>query len=1076
MTTSSWTGGSPLVPTERLRRRNGPGRDISRRSPSGRASEVRAEQAHKLESAIRSRIAGEVLFDDASRGLYAQDASNYFEVPIGVVLPRSREDVIACVSSCREFGVPIVCRTGGTALAGQTCNEAVVIDFSRYMNRILGLDAEARRARVEPGVICDDLVKAAAPHGLTWGPKPATHDRCCFGGMLANNCGGMEAQMAGTAVHNVEALQVLLYDGTILNLGWMTLEEFENARRRPGREGEIYRSLSAFSQRVGSLVRARYPKIPRRVSGYNLDELLPDEEGRINVARALVGTEGTCAVILEATVRLVHRPPHDVVLAAGFRDIFEAADAVPTVVPFEPIVCEGLDQRLIDHIRKKKSRHARYISTLPKGCGWLLVKAGGESAEAAVNCARAIGAALKQHNTACEIRIIENPDDAARIWEVRESGLGATAFVPGEPDTWPGWEDSAVSPDRLGAYLRELDELYTRYGYRPALYGHFGQGLVHCRVAFDLTTPAGIERYKAFAVDAADLCCGKYGGSLSGEHGDGQARGWLLEHMFGSELVQAFSDFKRIWDPDGRMNPGKVVNPKPVDANLRLGSAYQPWNPDTHFRFPEDRGSFSRATLRCVGVGKCRREAADGSEHDVMCPSYMVTHDEKHSTRGRAHLLWEMMRGGPSPIQRDFRNEGVKEALDLCLACKGCKGDCPVNVDIATYKAEFLAHYWQGRLRPRYAYAFGFIDRWARLARFAPGLVNWFTQSPLTAGFAKLAAGMAASRRAPEFAPETFLHWFSHRTVRPSGGQRVVLWPDTFNNHFHPETAQSAVRVLESLGCEVLVPTTPVCCGRPLYDYGFLEQAKRYLGRVLTALAPWLDEGLPIIVLEPSCASVFRDELSNLMPENAQARRLAESTKLLSEFLAELPAPKLLPKLRRTALAHGHCHHKSLFEFDAEQEVFEEMGLRAEVLSSGCCGMAGSFGFERDPLKLEVSRSCAERALLPRVRTAERDAFVIADGFSCRTQIEQETERRALHLADVMALALEHGPDGPPRGEFPEAGLVARRHRALARSRRRTFVIIALAVGALVAWFVFRPHAAEPLGKTAVGASGSALR
>ncbi|HVW24432.1 MAG TPA: FAD-binding and (Fe-S)-binding domain-containing protein [Polyangiaceae bacterium] len=1019
-----------------------------------------------LQRELERGVQGDVLFDDGSRGLYAQDASNYFEVPIGVVLPRSRADVAVTLAACRAYGAPVVCRTGGTALAGQTCNRAVIIDFSKYMNRILELDVSARRARVEPGLVCDDLVHAAKPHGLTWGPKPATHDRCCFGGMLANNCGGMEAQRHGIAVHNVESLDVLLYDGTELHLGWMTDAEFVEAGRREGRAGAIFRSLKELRDRVGGLVRERYPEIPRRVSGYNLDELLPKEDGRLNVARALVGTEGTCAVIVEANLHLLPVPPYQIVVTAGFSDVYAAGAAVPTVLEFEPMICEGMDEILVQNIVRKGGRNERYLPLLPKGKGWLIVKLGADSHAEARDKADALAARLKDHHQCQEVRVVDDPEHEQSLWKVRESGLGATAFVPGLPDTWPGWEDSSVAPARLADYLRDLRELFSRYGYHPSLYGHFGQGLVHCRVAFDLVSSAGIENYKAFAREAADLCAGKYGGSLSGEHGDGQSRAWLLERMFGPELVQAFGEFKAIWDPHGKMNPGKLVNPKPVDANLRLGASYDPWEPKTHFQFPEDHGSFSRATLRCVGVGKCRRHDASGeAPEDVMCPSYMVTRDEKHSTRGRAHLLWEMMRGDGSPIDRSFRNEHVKEALDLCLSCKGCKGDCPVNVDVATYKAEFLSHYWQGRVRPRYAYAFGFIDKWARVASIAPGFVNLLTHSKPTAWLAKLAAGMTPEKEAPRFAAQTFLSWY-RQNWSPKPGRartrRAVLFPDTFNNHFHPETARAALEVLDSAGYEVIVPDRPVCCGRPLYDYGFLDEARVYLERVMDGLRPWIDEELPIVVLEPSCASVFRDELPNLLPTRMEGKRLSRQTKLLSELLAE-DDKATLPLLHRKAIVQGHCHHKSVLDYDPERQVLERMELDAKLLSSGCCGMAGSFGFERDEAKQQVSNACGERVLLPAVRKESLETLVIANGFSCRTQISQGSRRRALHLADVLKLALEFGVSGPPAGYVESSAPDVR-----APERRAAMVLASLAVGTAAAWLgvaLTRNRRARGLGR-----------
>ncbi len=616
---------------------------------------------------------------------------------------------------------------------------------------------------------------------------------------------------------------------------------------------------------------------------------------------------------------------------------------------------------------------------------------------------------------------------------MREAGVGSTAFVPGEPASWPGWEDSAVAPEKLGGYLRDLRALYQRYEYNPSLYGHFGQGCVHCRVDFDVASEAGIRKWRSFMEEATDLCA-KYGGSFSGEHGDGQARAEFLNKMYGEELIQAFREFKSIWDPDWKMNPGKVVEPYRMDENLRLGANYNPWEPETHFQWPQDGGSFSHAALRCVGVGKCRRESGKNAEDGTMCPSFMVTHEEQHTTRGRARTLWEMLHG--DVITEGWRDENVKEALDLCLACKGCKGDCPVNVDMATYKAEFLSHYWQGRIRPRHAYAFGLIDQWARLASIAPGFVNLFTQLPVLRTLAKKAAGMPMGRQIPAFAPETFKSWFKKRAPRNQGAPAVILWPDTFNNYFLPETAQAAVEVLEHFGYQVRVPMQHLCCGRALYDYGFLERAKDYLSRILETLADEIDAGTPVVVLEPSCCAVFRDELNGLMPESRRAHRLMENTFTLAEFLEKKVKDYDAPKLDRKAIVQAHCHHKAIMRLYDDEAVMKKMGLDFEMLNTGCCGMAGSFGFEED--KYEFSLQCGERALFPAVRKTALSALVMADGFSCREQIQQGTPRHALHLAQVMHIATRE--DNGTRQIYPETPIVSKRKAGQRRSMRRALV------------------------------------
>ncbi|HEX5854032.1 MAG TPA: FAD-linked oxidase C-terminal domain-containing protein, partial [Thermoanaerobaculia bacterium] len=598
--------------------------------------------------------------------------------------------------------------------------------------------------------------------------------------------------------------------------------------------------------------------------------------------------------------------------------------------------------------------------------------------------------------TAAGVKLYRDPNEEWQVWRLRESALGATAHVPGKPLTWEGWEDSAVPPARLGGYLRDLRALYEKHGYEGDFYGHFGQGCVHTRIDFDLETREGIAKFRSFLDDAADLVV-SYGGSLSGEHGDGQARAELLPKMFGPELIEAFREFKRIWDPGGKMNPGKVVDAYPITANLRLQAAAKPAPLETRFHYREEGGGFPRAILRCVGVGKCRR-----LEGGTMCPSFMATREEKHSTRGRARLLFEMLRG--QTIRDGWRSEEVRGALDLCLSCKGCKADCPVNVDMATYKAEFLSHYWSGRLRPRSAYAFGLIPWWARAASHAPGLVNFFTQTPGLSALARAAAGMAPERKIPRFAAQTFRAWFESRVTSPESRPPVLLFPDTFNNFFQPDTARAAVEVLESAGFRVTIPRSVLCCGRPLYDYGMLDLARRFLKRVLHGLRDEIRAGTPIVVLEPSCAAVFRDELAGLFPDDADARRLSEQTCVFPEFLRKKAPGFRPPPLARRAILQGHCHQRAIMTMTDEEELLRQMGIEVAIPEPGCCGMAGAFGFERGE-HYDVSMLCAEKALLPEVRRASPETLVIADGFSCREQIRQGTPREALHLAQVLQMA-----------------------------------------------------------------------
>jgi FAD/FMN-containing dehydrogenase/Fe-S oxidoreductase len=977
--------------------------------------------AQGLAERLRADVAGEVRFDDGSRALYATDASNYRQVPIGVVVPRSTDDVLATVAACREFDAPLLSRGGGTSLAGQTCNVAVVIDWSKYLNRVLEVDPDARTARVQPGVVLDHLQHATGEHGLVFPPDPATHNRCTIGGMIGNNSCGVHSVMAGKTVDNVEALEVLLYDGTRMRVGRTDDEELAAAIRAGGRRGEIHAALRDLRDDTEGLVRERYPEIPRRVSGYNLDELLP--ENRFNLARALVGTEGTCATVLEATLNLAQDPPHRTLAVLGFPEVFHAADAVPTVLEHEPIGLEGLDDFLIGNL-VKKGQHEEGRALLPEGGGWLLAELGGDDVDEVIERARRLEAAMGGD---ADVRVLTDPGDQQKIWEVRESGLGATAQVPGGPDAWPGWEDSAVAPERLGGYLRDLSELFDEHGVTGAMYGHFGDGCLHVRITFGLRDRAGVDGFRSFLEDAADLVT-SYGGSLSGEHGDGQARGELLERMYGQELVDAFRRFKTIWDPTGRMNPGKVVDADGVTDNLRLGADWAPWTPDTVFAYPKDDGSFLHAQARCVGVGECRK-----TESGTMCPSYMATREEQHSTRGRARMLFELLEG--DPLSDGWRDEHVHEALDLCLSCKACKSECPVNVDMATYKAEFLHHHWKGRLRPAAAYAMGLIPIWARAASLAPRLANSLVDAPLLGDVVKRMAGVSTKRSAPDFADETLRAWLARRRGRVDG-EPVTLFLDTFTNYFTPEVGRAAVTVLEAAGYRVEVPEQPVCCGRPLYEFGMVPTATGFLRRTIRALEPQLRAGTPILVLEPSCASALRDELVELLPDDPDALRLSDQTRTFAELLAGWQPPQVDAQV----LVQRHCHQQAIIGYEADLALLERTGADVEVLDSGCCGMAGSFGYEDH--KYDVSVACAERVLVPRLAEADDDVVLLADGFSCRSQVADLTDREGIHLAQLLAGAL----DGARSLEDGNRG-------GARRTRTRAAVGVGLAVaGAAAAW------------------------
>jgi FAD/FMN-containing dehydrogenase/Fe-S oxidoreductase len=919
-------------------------------------------------------------------------------VPLGVVVPRDVDDMVAAVDACRAHGAPITNRGAGTSLSGETTNVAIIVDCSKYVTRLLDLDVNGRCVWVEPGIVTDTVRDAAKAHGLIFGPDPSTHDRCTIGGNIGNNSCGVHSIMSGRTADNTLALDLVLYDGTRMTVESAYSEDDVAALvARGGRQGEIFSALRSLRDRYAELIRQRFPVIPRRVSGYNLDNLLP--ENGFNVAASLVGTEGTCVTVLRAKLALVPWPASRSLLVLGYDDIAQAADHVPEILRHQPQALEAVDHKLISNMIKKQF-HESNLSLLPDGSDYLLLEFGGDSKEEADERAREVMAKLQKDHDVPAMSLFDELAQEETLWKIRESGLGATAMVPGEPDTWPGWEDSAVAPERMGDYIRDLRKLYEKHNYSAAaMYGHFGEGCLHSRIPFDLVTAEGVKAYRSFMEEAADLAV-SYGGSLSGEHGDGQQRAELLDRMYGPELIRAFREFKAIWDPGNRMNPGKVVDPIRVfklDENLRLGTDYRPSSPDTYFAFPNDGGSFEHATLRCVGVGKCRVEGGQ-----TMCPSYMTLREEEHSTRGRARLLFEMLQG--DVVSDGWRSKEVFDALDLCLSCKGCKNDCPINVDMATYKSEFLAHYYEGRLRPRYAYAMGLIMYAAQLGSKVPRLANFALHAPGVSTLLKRSGGIHPDREAPNFAPQSFRTWFERRPRVNAGKPKVVLFPDTFNNFFHVDVASATCEVLEAAGFEVALPSKTLCCGRPLFDYGMLKLAQRLYRQVLNTLRDEIAGGVPIVVPEPSCCASFRDELVEMFPHDHDAMRLSRQTFTLDEFLDTHASKWKLPETARKVLVQSHCHHKSIMGTDGELAVLSRMGIDHDMPATGCCGLAGSWGFEQD--KYEISMQCGERVLFPAVREASPDTVIVADGFSCRTQIAQGTDRRAIHLAQLIQSCL----------------------------------------------------------------------
>lgn len=948
-----------------------------------------------LASELRRAVRGEVRFDATARALMTMDASNYRRVPLGVVAPRDTEDVAAVLEVCRARGTPVVARGGGTSIAGQATGTGVVLDFTRHMNQLVELDPDGRTARVQPGLVLDRLQAAAAPHGLRFGPDPSTHGRCTLGGMIGNNSCGAHSVAWGTTADSVRDLSVLTARGERSRLGrdWSGAPE----GLRTLVEGELAR------------LRTGFPELPRRISGYALDALLPEHGA--DVARSFCGSEGTLGVLTEAVLDLVAAPAAHALAVLGYADESAAADAASGLLAHSPLTVEGMAADLI-----------RAPIGLPTGGAWLFVETGGASAGEA----RARAEAVVHAADVVDALVVTDPVAQRGLWRLREDASGTATRMPDGTEAWPGWEDCAVPPARLGAYLRDFRALLAAHGLRGAPYGHFGEGCVHVRIDFDLLTEAGVGRFRRFSVDQADLVV-SHGGSLSGEHGDGQARAELLPRMYGAEMVGLFERAKAVWDPDDLLNPGTLVHPARLDDNLRF--AVLPRRPvDVAFGYPQDDGDFRAAVRRCVGVAKCRTESAGGSA--VMCPSFRATGEEEHSTRGRARLLHEMLAG--EVITDGWRSTEVRDALDLCLSCKGCRSDCPVGVDMATYKAEFLHHHYAGRLRPAAHYSLGSLPVWLRwVARAAP-LVNRLASVGPLARLGKRLGGIAREREIPRLASETFSRWWRVRPPAPESGgsgQLVVLWPDTFTEHLSPSVGRAAVRVLESAGLRVTLPPTllpgrrpvgdgtsrtptallrvrraQVCCGLTYLSTGRLDRARAVLRRTLDLMEPVLEAGVPVVVLEPSCAAALRADLPELLPGDPRAARLAAAVRTFAETLCQYAPHWTPPTLDRPVTGQTHCHQHAVLGDTADRDLRASAALTG-TLSGGCCGLAGNFGFEKG--HFDVSRTCAEDQLLPALHSAPDNAAILADGYSCRTQVEQLTGIRARHLAEVLAEGLE---------------------------------------------------------------------
>ncbi|RLZ03627.1 FAD-binding oxidoreductase [Kocuria tytonicola] len=990
--------------------------------------------------------------DLTTRAAYVSDASIYRRLPAAVAEPRSVAEIRELLATARENGWPVTSRGAGTSVAGNAIGEGLVIDTSRHFHRILEIDPQARTARIEPGVVCDQLRDAAAEFGLTYGPDPSTHSRCTVGGMVANNACGSHSVAWGTSAENLVSVTVMLGDGRLV-----TLEA--GATSEPALTSQLERLRNDHL----AVLRTELGQFPRQVSGYGLHHLLG--ENGFDTAKAFAGTEGTCGIITELTVKLVARPAHTALAVLGFEDAIAAATAAPTLRVPGVTTIEGMGSDLLAALRTRPGQeHAG--SELPRGGGWLYCEVAGDTPEQAYDAARTLPALLQE--TVVDSVVVGDPAQARALWHIREAGAGIVTRLPDGGEAWPGWEDSAVPPARLGEYLRDLYALLDEMDLRGIPFGHFGEGCVHIRISFDFSTEAGVAQYREFIERAAELVH-RYGGSVSGEHGDGRARSELLGTIYTPQALAAFARFKRIFDPENVFNPGVVVDPEPLDQGIRPGPGARTFELTPVHAFSHDNGSFGQAVNRCVGVGACR------SDSGAMCPSFHATGDEVHSTRGRMRSLAEMLRG--EHLTDGWKSRETYEALDLCLSCKACATECPVNVDMATYKAEFLHHHFRQGLRsfvgrdrrPMAHFTMGWMPWLMRIAARVPGslrAVNALERIPAVEALTKRLGGIEPRRDMIRFNDTPFTAWFrarsrhaasgevrgtaspgtgddaagagprgggraasscgGGRTASSSGGARtrgavgedpagrpsVVLWPDTFTTYSADGPGKAAVAVLEAMGYRVLMPMGPVCCGLTWHSTGQLDMTRKVLRQTLDVMAPLIEAGYPVIGLEPSCTVMLQHEITELLPEDPRAHAVRTLTRTLGEFAAEhleaggdWPVEPLETRSGpSSAVCQVHCHEKAQGDYSPELRVLAELGVDTSVVGGGCCGLAGNWGFE--PGHYEISQTLGERTLFPAIRAAEPGAIVLADGFSCRTQIAQGTGADAVHLAEVMFAAL----------------------------------------------------------------------
>ena len=948
-----------------------------------------------LERELRNVIRGDVRFDAASRLLYSTDASMYQVEPVGVVIPRDGDDVQAALEVARRHRVAVLPRGGGTSLTGQTVNHALVLDFSRHMDQMLEVNAEELWARVQPGLVQDNLNDQVRSLGLQFGPDTSTSNRATLGGMLGNNSGGSHSIAYGLTVEHVIELTTRLADGSRAVFGQVTPEAFAAKCRAPGLEGEIYREVARIRDTYGDEIRARYPAHWRRVSGYNLDELVKDRP--LNMARVVVGSEGTLVTVLEARVRLVRRPRKTALEVIHYHDIQEALESSQPILETGPYAVELTDKMILDLARNNIEQSQRMGFVQGDPAAIMIVEYAGETDAEVRAKIEALDACRQRGRFGYAAHVARDTAEQQSIWKLRKAGLGLLLGMKGDKKPIAFVEDTAVEPRHLAEFVSSFREIFAKHDTVGAYYGHCSVGCLHIRPVIDLKTPRGLEQVRAIADEITDLVV-RFRGTLSSEHGDGRARSPYLEKLFGPRLMQAFRELKHAFDPDNRMNPGNLVAPVGITDHLRYGTQYTTWEPSTLLDFSE-QGGFAAAIEMCNGVGACRKTL-----EGTMCPSYMATKDEEHSTRGRANALRAAL-SGRLP-KAEFTGRRLYEVMDLCLECKGCKAECPANVDMAKLKYEFLHHYYEANGLPLRNRLFGQIAKVNRLGSRLPALVNRLSGLAPSRWALEKIAGIDRRRPLPSLAAETFDDWFRRHTP-PAAAPRgeVVLFNDTFVTYNVPEIARAAVEVLESAGYRAVLVDRK-CCGRPLISKGMLTQAREHAAWNVAQLAPYARRGVAIVGLEPSCLLTLRDETVDLLRTD-DARAVARQSLLFEEFLVRERGRGLALKFGpngRKALLHGHCHQKALVGTAPTVAALRWAGFEVSEVDSGCCGMAGSFGFERE--HYDVSVALGNRRLAPAVKAAPAETEIVAPGISCRQQIQHLAGRRAKHPAEVLREAL----------------------------------------------------------------------